>query len=210
MGHFSEFNARTQSKRGFPCLKQENRGEGAVPHLLPLMVQLQVIPPPPLPCGFLLFLLFPLLPERTYSHTVTRMNLGPFCCDFVRFHRKDTKQLCGTGGGEVGRVRGSPSQRDPHPHLCPRPLQSSTTDKLWQMGSGECFLHTHVITAITLVLLSSPHSDSCVSWEESYQCEEVPDGNANLIWGACTLLFIVCLHDKGFAAVSGAGIFCNI
>ncbi len=48
------------------------------------------------------------------------------------------------------------------------------------MGSGKWFLHTHVIPAITLVPPSSLHAAPCVSWEGSYQCEEVTEGNANL------------------------------
>lgn len=71
------------------------------------------------------------------------------------------------------------------------------TDKLWQMGSGECLLHTHMISAITLVLPPSPHSAPRVSREDSYQCEEVTDGNASLIWRACTLLFIFSRQWQG-------------
>lgn len=65
----------------------------------------------------------------------------------------------GSAEGEVGRVRGSPSRGTPTPNLPPLSQLSTVlhiTDKLWQMGSGECFLHTHVIWAITLVLPSSP------------------------------------------------------
>lgn len=94
-------------KRGFPWpVEQEDWGEGAVPHLPPLMVCLQVVSPPPFclprppPCGFFLFLLFLLLPARTYSHTVTRKNLGPFLSWLgPLFRHKDTKQLYGTGRG---------------------------------------------------------------------------------------------------------------
>lgn len=119
-GPLFRIQCQDSNQKGVPLsLKQGNRGEGAVPHLRPLMVQIQAIPPPPcpLPRGFLLFLLSLLLPERTYSHTVTRMNMGPFCRDFVHFHCRDTQQLSGTAGGEVGRVRGLPSQGTPTPTL---------------------------------------------------------------------------------------------
>lgn len=194
----------------FPLsLKQGNRGEGAVPHLPPLMVQLQVTPLLLiLPAVFLLFLLFLRLPERTCSHTVTRVNLGPFCRDCVHFHRRDTQQLYGSAGGEVGRVRGSPSRGTSTPSAPPTLSQLSAgfhiTDKHWQMGSGKWFLHTHVISAIKLVLPSSVHSGPpCVSWEASYQCGEVAEGNANLTWGACTLLFIFCLQWQGICSSEG-------
>lgn len=105
--------------------------------------------------------------------------------------------------GRGWKGKGLAIPRDPPP---PRSQRWETsvvfhiTDKLWQMGSGQRFLHTHVIPAITLVLLSSPHSAPCVSWEDSYQCEEVTDGNANLIWGACSLLFIFCLQWQGICS----------
>lgn len=71
-------------------------------------------------------------------------------------------------------VRGSPS----------RGTKLSTvfhiTDKLSQMGSAKCFLHTLVISVVKLVLPSSWHSAPCVPWEDSYQCVQVTEGNANL------------------------------
>lgn len=84
-------------------------------------------------------------------------------------------------------VRGSASQRTP-----PRSQATSTafriTDKLWQTGSGErSFTHSRDINNFTGAL------PPLVSWG-SYQCEEVTDGNAKLIWGACMLLFFFSLH----------------
>lgn len=127
------------------------------------------------------FLFFLPLPERIYSHSVTRTNLRPFCRDSVHFHHRDTQRLYGFAGGEVGRVRGSLSQGTPPLHPLSRlSTVFYITDKLWQMGSGKWFLHTHMISAITLLLPPSPHSAHCFSWEGPYQCEEVTEGNANL------------------------------
>lgn len=45
-------------------------------------------------------------------------------------------------------------------HCPPGPAAPQTTDKHWQMDSTECFLHTCVIPAITLVLQSFPLAGS--------------------------------------------------
>lgn len=175
--------------KGLPL--SPNGEEGAVPHLQALMVQLQVIPLPLL--VFFLLLLFLLLPERTYSHTITRGNLAPFCRDSVHFHHRDTEQLYGFAGGKVRGERGS-SSRGTLPPAYTLPQLSTVlqiTDKLWQMGSGKCILHTHVTPLITL--LPPPRALLQVPREGPYQCEEVTEGNANLTWGACSLLFISCL-----------------
>lgn len=168
---------------------------------------------------FLIFLLFLPLPEKTYSHTVTRENLGPFCRDSVHFHRRDTQQLYGSAGGGLRGVRGSPSQGTPSPPTplfpfspTPPPLAQlctvlQITDKLWQMGSGKWVLHSRDTSNYTGAPLAS--SAPCVPWEGSYQCEEVTEGNANLTWGACTLPFIL-YSDKGFAAASRGGPVCLI
>lgn len=203
------WNSMLGLKPRFPCLLSrgtEGKDQSHIYRLWWCSYKWFPLPPAFFPVVFLRFLLFLLLPERTYSHTVTRKNLGPFCRDCVHFHRWDTQQLYVSAGGEFGRVRGSTSRgtSPPHPRPPPPLSQLSTdlqiTDKLWQMGSGKWFLHTHVISAIILVFPSSLHSAPCVYWEGSYQCEEVTEGNANLTWGACTLLFILCLQ-WGFAAV---------
>lgn len=49
------------------------------------------------------------------------------------------------------------------------------------MGSGKWDLHTHVMPVIEYVPLLLLPSVPCVSWEGSYQCEEVTEGNASLI-----------------------------
>lgn len=70
------------------------------------------------------------------------------------------------------------------------------TDKLWQMGSGKLILHTHMTPVITLGS-PSPFPGLHVPRESSYQCVEVTEGNANLTWGDCTLLFVFCLQWQG-------------
>lgn len=101
MGHYLEFNARTQTKGASPV--SQLRG-GSSPTSVTFDGAVTSDSPSPtvlFPVVFSLLLLFLRFPERTYSHTMTRENLVPFCRDFVHFHRRDIQQLYGLARGKV-------------------------------------------------------------------------------------------------------------
>lgn len=198
-------------KGGFPCLWSEGTEGKALSHIHRLWwCSCKAIASSPFvlfPLVFLFVFIFPASSwEDIFPHCDHNESGSSLCRDCVHFHRKDTQRLYGSArGGKVGGVRGSTSLRT-RPLLSQLSTVVHITDKLWQMGSGKWFLHTHVISAITLVL--PPRGSLCppphVFWEVSYQCEEVTEGNANLSWGACTLLFIFCLQWQGICSSSSS------
>lgn len=176
-------------KRGFPpaCWARGLRGRGCPTSaafdgvLTSGLPPLPPVPRPP-PCGFFLFLLFLLLPARTYSHTVTRKNLGPFLLWLgPLFRHKDTKQLYGTGDS------------------------NGNSNGLWRA----LFTHSRDTSNYTGPPLFCPPAPLRLSWEDAYQCEEVTSGNANSIWGACTLAVHLQHGICGNKQWAGAGVFRN-
>lgn len=148
MGHYLEFNARTQPKGGFPCLLSRGTEGKEQSHIYRLWWCSYKWPPPPPhpPRGFPPLLFIPASSWEDMFPHCDQNESGFFLswlCPLSPQRYPAALWLC---RGKVGRVRGLPSRGTSTPSAPPTLSQFSTgihiTDKHWQMGSGKWFF-TH-------------------------------------------------------------------